>query len=235
MIPVLITALVNRPDLLTRLARSIDTPVKRKLVIDNGQTGWKRRGWSVVTPPFLGLGWPGALNFGIEQTPDAPYWIGVNNDAWFPRGALRDLANRIEAADGPLVLHHEWTVFAMNRAVVETVGLFDVQSFYPVYYDDTDYSYRCYLAGIPVVDDREWVLEGDIGQTNVASQTIRADENLARANNRTWSLNHDAYVEKWGGPPGAERFTTPWGMKYGVPLPLWATRPSMVARDARRW
>lgn len=234
MIPVLITALVNRPDLLDRLADSIDVPVERKLVLDNGRTGWRRDGWAVVTPPFLGLGWPGALNFGIEQTPDAPYWIGVNNDAWFEPGVLGELAERIEAADGPLVLHHSWTVFAMNRAVVETIGLFDVWSFYPVYFDDTDYSYRCRLAGIPIVDDRVWVLEGDYGDTRNSSQTIKSDPNLARANNRTWNLNRAAYIEKWGGPPGKETFTTPWGGKYGA-LPLWATRPNLAGREARIW
>ena len=231
MIPVLITALVNRPDLLDRLADSIDVPIERKLVVDNGHTGWTRDGWAVMAPPFLGLGWPGALNFGIEQTPDAPYWIGVNNDAWFEPGTLAELAARIEAATGPLVLHHEWTVFAMNRAVVDTIGLFDVASFYPIYYDDTDYAYRCHLAGIPVIDDRVWVLEGDIGQTSVASQTIRADEKLSHENDRTWALNHKAYVEKWGGPPGHETLRTPWGKD----LPLWVTRPDLDGRMARTW
>ena len=231
MIPLLVTALVNRPDLLDRLADSIDAPVERKLVVDNGHTGWTRDGWAVMTPPFLGLGWPGALNFGIEQTPGAAYWIGVNNDAWFEPGSLAELAERMESAEGPLVLHHEWTMFAMNRAVVDRVGLFDVASFYPIYYDDTDFAYRCHLAGIPVIDDRVWVLEGDIGQTGVASQTIRADERLAKENSRTWSLNHAAYVAKWGGRPGEERFTSPWDSGQ----PLWATRPDLNGRVARSW
>ena len=231
MIPVLITALVNRPDLLDRLADSIDAEVERKLVVDNGHTGWTREGWTVFAPPFLGLGWPGALNFGIEQTPDAPYWIGVNNDAWFEPGVLAELAARIEAADGPLVIHHEWTVFAMNRAVVQTIGLFDVHSFYPVYYDDTDYSYRCHLAKIPVVDDRVWVREGDVDGPDMASMTIRSDHTMSRENDRTWNLNHQAYVAKWGGPPGSERFRSPWNKN----LPLWATRPDMDGRAARVW
>jgi hypothetical protein len=230
-IPVLITALVNRPDLLDRLADSIDHPVDRKLVVDNGHTGWSRDGWHVMAPPFLGLGWPGALNFGIEQTPDAPYWIGVNNDAYFEPGVLAELAERICAATGPLVLHHEWTVFAMNRAVVDIVGLFDTACFYPVYYDDTDFSYRCHLAGVPVIDDRVWALEGDIGQTNVASLTIRSDERLSRENDRTWNINHNAYVNKWGGPPGHETYSSPWD----TGLPLWVTKPDLAGRAARSW
>ncbi|HZL94489.1 MAG TPA: hypothetical protein VFB99_12615, partial [Vicinamibacterales bacterium] len=150
---------------------------------------------------------------------------------WFEPGMLAELAARIEAADGPLVLHHEWTVFAMNRAVVQAIGLFDVHSFYPIYYDDLDYSRRCRLAGIPLIDDRVWVLEGDIGQTNVASQTIRSDAKLSRANDRTWKLNHAAYVAKWGGPAGQERFTTPWDSG----MPLWVTRPDMDGRADRVW
>jgi hypothetical protein len=227
-IPALITSIVNRPDLLDRMIDSVDVPVGRFLVVDNGNVGYQREGVTVWSPPFGSLGWPGTQNFGIRQTPDAPWWLMVNNDAWFEPGKLAELAALMDAADGPVVRHHEFTVLAINRATVDTIGLLDEDSFWPLYYDDTDYAYRCHLAGIPVIDD-PWCLEGD--DEWPVSLTVRSDEALSKANNRTWEINKAAYVAKWGGIPGEERFTTPWDRD----LPLWATRPDMDGRVARRW
>ena len=227
MIPVLVTSIVNRPDLLDRMLDSIDVSVGRSLIVDNGRVGYQREGWTVWQPPYESLGWPGTLNFGIEQTPDAPWWLFVNNDAWFEPGKLALLCERM-ADPEPKILHHVWTSVAMNRAVVEKIGLFDTWSFYPLYFDDTDYARRCFLAGVPV-EEGDWCLEGDDDWP--VSLTIRSDPALSMANNRTWQLNQDAYVAKWGGLPGRETFDTPWGQG----LPLWATRPSPNARQARRW
>jgi len=226
-IPVLVTSIVNRPDLLDRLLDSIDVPVGRSLIVDNGRVGYQRDGWTTWQPPYESLGWPGTLNFGIEQTPDAPWWLFVNNDAWFEPGKLALLCERM-ASDQAQVLHHEWTVAAISRAVIETVGLFDTWSFYPLYFDDTDFARRCALAGVPV-EEGDWCLEGD--DEWPVSLTVRSDPALSMANNRTWQLNQAAYVAKWGGLPGSETFETPWG----AGLPLWATRPSPCARTARRW
>jgi hypothetical protein len=229
-IPVFITALLNRPDLLDRLVDSIDVPIERALVVDNGHTGWTREGWAVVAPPFMGLGWPGALNFGITQTPDAPWWFFANNDAYFEPGKLAMMVDRMQSAEGPLVITDGYTVGALNRAVVDAVGLFDEWSFYPIYFDDSDYSYRCHLAGVPIEYDK-WCLEGDIGETNNASMTTKSDPALAQVNNRTWQLNEAAYIAKWGGLPGHERYTRPWDRD----LPVWATKPDPRGRMLRSW
>lgn len=226
-VPVIITSIVNRPDLLDRMIDSVDVPVGRFLVVDNGNVGYQREGVTVWSPPFGSLGWPGTQNFGIMQTADAPWWLIVNNDAWFPPGKLAELCALMER-DDPVVHHHEFTMFALNRAVVETIGLVDEHSFWPLYFDDTDYAYRCHLAGIPL-HYGQWIREGD--DDHPVSLTIHSDPQLAWANNRTWQLNQTAYMEKWGGLPGDETYSTPWGLD----LPLWATRPSAVGRDARRW
>lgn len=236
MIPVVITSTMNRPDLLDRLLDSLDVEVGRTLVVDNGRIGYQREGVTVFTPPFQSLGWPGTLNFGVMQAPDAPWWLLVNDDAWFESGKLALLAEDVEsdiAAGRAIVNHHEWTVVALTSLVVERVGLFDEHSFWPLYFDDTDYSYRCHLAGIPVVEG-DWCREGDIGHEDVKNEhaaTVRSDPDLAAANNRTWQLNRAAYIAKWGGPPGREQFTTPWGRD----LPLWATKPDPWGRLARAW
>lgn len=231
MIPVLITSIMNRPDLLDRMLDSIDVPVGRTLVVDNGRTGYQREGVTVWQPPFQSLGWPGTLNFGVMQTPDAPWWLMVNNDAWFEPGKLALLIETMATSER--IHHHEWTVVALPRSVVDRVGLFDEWSFWPLYFDDTDYSRRCDLAGIPVAEG-DWCREGDLdhaGDRNQHAQTIRSDRDLERANNRTWQLNRQAYVAKWGGPPGHETYATPWGRD----VPLWATKPDTDGRVARAW
>lgn len=234
MIPVFITVVLNRYDLLERLLASIDVPVGRGLVVDNGRSGWTREfndgDWRVWSPPFNGLGWPGALNFGITQTPDAPWWCFANNDAWFEPGSLERMAQRMEAADGPLVVTEGFTVGAINREAVDVVGLFDEWSFFPIYFDDNDYTYRCRLAGVSLERD-SWCREGDLDGKPSHSLTTKSDPELDRANNRTWQLNRQAYVAKWGGPPGRERFTTPWGRD----VPIWATKPDVDGRTARTW
>jgi hypothetical protein len=240
-IPTLITSIMNRPDYLDRLIDSIDVPVGRGLIVDNGRTGYPApvrtfltpegqhdEHWAVMQPPFASLGWPGTLNFGITQTPAAPWWLLVNNDAWFEPGKLALLCERMAAQEAPAVLHHEWTVVALPLGVVERVGLFDEWSFSPLYFDDTDYARRCALAGI-AVEEGDWCLEGDEGRQHAG--TVRSDPELARANNLTWVLNRAAYVAKWGGPPGRETFDTPWNQG----LPLWATKPDLWGRMARTW
>ena len=240
MIPVLTVSLYNRPDLLDRLLDSVDVHVERGLIVDNGKVGYERDfphgDWRIWQPPFQSLGWPGTLNFGIMQTPDAPWWMFVNNDAWFDPGKLQLLSETTEAAIArgeAVVHHHEWTVFTISRLVIERVGLFDEWSFWPLYFDDTDYSRRCHLEGIPVING-EWCHEGDLDWTDIKldhASTVRSDPGLAHANNRTWQLNRQAYVAKWGGPPGRERFATPWDR----PVPIWATKPDVDGRVARAW
>ena len=229
-IPVLITALVNRPDLLDRMFDTLDIPFERALVVDNGHTGYRREGVTTFEPPFTGLGWPGALNFGITQTPEAPWWFFTNNDAYFEPGVLVELVERMAAATGPLLITEGYTVGGINRAMVDAVGLFDDWSFYPIYFDDSDYTRRVHLAGA-TIEYGKWCLEGDIGETDVPSLTIKSDPALAVANNRTWILNEQAYVAKWGGIPGQETFTSPWGRD----LPVWVTKPDLRGRQIRSW
>lgn len=232
MIPVLITSIVNRPDLLDRMFDTLDVPVGRALVVDNGHVGYQREGVTVCEPPFESLGWPGSLNFGIMQTPEAPWWLFVNNDAYFEPGSLARLVDRMQDAGGvPRLVTDGYTVGGLNRAMVELVGLFDEWSYFPIYFDDTDYSRRAALSGYPV-EHGHYCLEGDIGEVDVPSLTTKSDPVLSAANNRTWALNEAAYVAKWGGLPGAERFTVPWD-RPGTPL--WATHPDPRGRMLRTW
>jgi hypothetical protein len=234
-IPVLIAPVYNRHDLLDRMLASVTHPVHRGLVIDNGMTGYGLPDfvgseWAVTSPPFMSYGYPGSINYGITQTPDAPWWLWTSNDVVFGDGDLDAIVEMMDRATGPRLVSWHFAMGAVNREMVEEVGLFDEWSFWPLYFDDNDYAYRCAMAGYPV----EWyagenMSEGADGHQT--SMTIHSDPSLAAANAVTWQINKRAYKEKWGGPPGKETLRTPWGKR----LPLWATKPDPLGRVIRNW
>lgn len=236
MIPAFISPSYNRPDLLERMLRSVDVPVGRGMVIDNGMLGLTADAlglgpeWRVFQPPFSSMGLPGSINFGIAQTADAPWWLWASNDLVFGPGDLAAISDLVESyGPNPVMVTYRFAFLALNRAVVQTIGLFDEYSFHPIYFDDTDLARRASLADIPVLHDKWHISEGADGFRY--SVTVQTDERISHANNRTWKLNENAYRAKWGGLPGHETFDTPWDLG----LPLWATRPDMDGREKRAW
>lgn len=235
MIPVCIATAYNRMDLLERMLASIDEPIGRGLVIDNARTGYEGPSflgpeWHVFSPPFLSLGYPGSINFGISQTPDAPWWFWVSNDVVFGEGDLAQIAGIMEdAGRGPRIVTHDYAWGAINRAAIDRVGLFDEWSFWPIYFDDNDMAMRCLLGEVEWVHYQGTISQGADGFET--SLTINSDEGLKVANARSWALNEAAYVDKWGGLPGHEWHQTPWNRD----LPLWATKPDLRGRVSRSW
>lgn len=232
MIPVLICPIVNRPDLLRRMLASVDVPVGRIVVVDMTDVPEPVHPEQLTIRPLISLGYPGAINAGIMQTPDAPWWLFASNDIAFAPGNLAEIVGLIEESEGPAFVTGDRAddrmlrnaYGAVNVAAIEAVGLFDEHAFYPIYFDDDDWERRCRLGGV------EWVeFNGQIHHDR--SSTIRSDARAAEGNGRTFAENRRRYMEKWGGAPGAERFTTPYGL--GVPLSF--TRPDPAGRAARAW
>jgi GT2 family glycosyltransferase len=229
-IPVFIAPVISRFDLLGRMLASVDVPVERGIIVDNSCTGYAaREPWRVLVPPYGGMGYTGGINAGIAQTPEAPWWMWASNDVLFGPGDLAAIAQLMAEAEGARLVTHGFTWGAINRACVETVGLFDEWSFWPIYFDDTDYLNRCILGGVDWIVYEGGIRHGADGHAN--SVTIKSDVRHEDANNRSWALNRQAYIEKWGGPPGKETFSSPWNSG----LPLWAVRPDPAGRAARVW
>jgi GT2 family glycosyltransferase len=228
MIPVLIAPVLNRWDLAERMLASIDEPAERTIVVDNGgivPTEWPGE----VLDPLLNLGFSGAINAVIAQTPAAPWWLWASNDIAFGPGDLAAITALIEAATGPAVVTGSraddrllrFAYTAINRACIETVGFLDEWSFFPIYFEDDDYERRCHLAGA------EWlVYDGAIRHDR--SSTINSGPT---GNGRTFPLNRERYVAKWGGPPGGETYTTPWNRA----VPLSFLQPDLAGRAERAW
>lgn len=228
MIPVVIAPVVSRYDLLERMVRSLTT-TGRLIVVDNGRTGYwlpdgmRTGGTQEYIRPTTGLGYCGGINAGILQSPEAPWWLWVSNDIEFGDGDIAYIESMMYTTSEPRVITGGCTWGAMNRAVVDVVGLWDEHNFYPIYYDDNDFAYRCQLVGV------EWIeYEGNIthGVGQGPSVTIQSSDAHRAANQVTFEMNHRTYLEKWGGEPRHEVFTTPWNTGY----PVWYTKPNLTNR-----
>jgi GT2 family glycosyltransferase len=192
-IPVLGFATLKRFDLADRLLASIDYPVEHLVIVDNsGTQSWtptqpdKVKNLWLIRVPF-GLGLVGAWNLIVKSTPHAPYWVLVNDDAWFGEGALDVIAQ--DANPDGLSFPHvspEWSCIVLGQKVVEQVGLYD-ERLYPLYFDDNDYERRIRNAGLPVRR-----IDAIVHHDN--SSTLKAG--YENQNNRTYSRNQSLFESK---------------------------------------
>lgn len=154
MIPVLGFATLKRFDLAERLLRSIDYPVEHLVIVDNSGTC----SWNPIKPDFVvnmwvirvpfGLGLVGAWNLIVKSTPYAPYWVLVNDDAWFEPNEMKKIPLEVDKeAMNFLNITPQWSGVVLGEGMVDKVGLYD-ENFYPLYFDDNDYERRIDLAGV---------------------------------------------------------------------------------------
>ena len=192
MIPVLGFATLKRFDLAQRLLDSIDYPVEHLVIVDNSGTNtWQpsqpdkvKNLWMIRVP--FGLGLVGAWNLIVKSTPYAPYWVLVNDDAWFGEGALEIIAQDADP-DGLSFPHivPDWSCIVLGQKVVEQVGLYD-ERLYPLYFDDDDYERRIRNAGLSVKR-----IEAIVHHNN--SSSLQGNE---AKNNRTFQANQRLYQSK---------------------------------------
>jgi GT2 family glycosyltransferase len=226
---ILIVPTLNGWDRIPRLLHSIDVPA-RVVIVDNNQSG-RRLGSHAYIRPIANLGFAGSINAAIAQTPDEPWWMWAGDDIEFGPGDLAAITALMDTAQPRLVTGDRsderllrFAYAALNRECIEAVGLLDEWTFFPAYFDDDDYEYRCRLGGVSWVTYNGAILHS-------RSATIRTDAAMAAANARTFPENAARYVAKWGGPPGSERFSRPWDK----PVPLSYAPPDIAGRASRTW
>jgi len=156
MIPVIGFATLKRFDLAERLIASIDYPVEHLVIVDNsGEQSWQpvkpdlvSKMWVIRVP--YGLGLVGAWNLIIKTTPYAPYWLLVNDDAYFEAGALEKIASEVDTqALNFLQINTAWSAVVFGEGMIDKVGLYD-ERFYPLYFDDNDLERRVRQHGVPI-------------------------------------------------------------------------------------
>ena len=156
MIPCMIVPILRGPEILDRMLDTIDYPVRKLIVIDNGDVIRHTIGpvehvqsTKVIKMP-ANLGVAGSWNLGIKADPCAPWWLITNFDVEWPDGSLRMFAEQASGADVLLAQSPQpYCAFAVGEDVVQRVGLFD-EGFHPAYFEDNDYELRCAIEGVKV-------------------------------------------------------------------------------------
>jgi len=154
----MIVPVLTRYDLLDRMIKSINYPIKDLVIVDNGAkqqdwsptwNQWVSKVWHLKFPSNLGV--PGSWNLGIKSLPFADYWLVTNFDVEWGGDSLK-MFQELSRKD-KLILSNgspAWCAFSLGWEVVEKVGLFD-ESFVPAYFEDNDYQRRCENQNVEVL------------------------------------------------------------------------------------
>jgi GT2 family glycosyltransferase len=192
MIPVLGFATYSQFDLANRLLASIDYPVENLVIVDNsGLKTWEPKQpeqvknlWLIRVP--FGLGLVGAWNLIIKSTPYAPYWVLVNDDAWFEAGALEIISKEVDPEALNFVdIIPSWSCVVFGQGAIAKAGLYD-ERFYPLYFDDNDLQRRMENAGVKIHQI----------QAGVNHQNSSSLEGKRKENNRTYDANRKLMDKK---------------------------------------
>jgi GT2 family glycosyltransferase len=193
MIPVLGFATLKRFDLAERLLASIDYPVEHLVIVDNsGSQSWNPEKpalvanlW-VIRVPF-GLGLVGAWNLIVKSTPYAPYWLLVNDDAWFEAGSLEKIHAEVDTEALNFVdIVPQWSCVAFGEGMIDKVGLYD-ERFYPLYFDDNDLERRIRHHGVAIR-----TIEAKVNHEN--SSTLKSG--FEQYNTKSFAANSFLYSKK---------------------------------------
>ena len=215
-IPTLICPVLNGADLLFEMLNSIDHPIDRVVIVDNGDVvvdgsedhmieliGLRSKFDLRIIAPGHNLGVAASWNLGMKAAPVSPYFLITNHDITFGEGDLARLEAIVDP--GAAAVYHllGFAAFAITRHALNAIGTFD-ENFINGYDEDVDFSRRCELANLPRID------VGWSG-THVGSATIMANPALRAWNGQSHMANDAYYARKWGGPKqGGETFDTPF-------------------------
>jgi GT2 family glycosyltransferase len=192
-IPVLGFCTLTRFDLAERLLRSIDFPVEHLVIVDNSGTqtwnpvkpDWVEKMWLIRVP--FGLGLVGAWNLIVKSTPYSPYWVLVNDDAWFEPGSLKAITEDVDTqALNFLDIVPAWSAVVFGEGMIEKTGLYD-ERFYPLYFDDNDLERRANFHNVPINH-----IPAKVHHDN--SSTLNSG--YAEQNNKSYINNHRLYEQK---------------------------------------
>lgn len=123
----------------------------------------------------------------IKATPYAPYWVLVNDDAWFASGALETIEREVdtEALNFVNIEQTPWAAPVFGEGCIRRAGLYD-EAYYPIYFDDNDFERRIRQAGVEVKQLT----------ARIHHEPMTTRQNFLEQNARTWAANEQRYKEK---------------------------------------
>jgi GT2 family glycosyltransferase len=136
-----------------RMLRSIDYPVGKVMIINNGedigvasaldQLALTSRLPLEVVKPEKNLGCAASWNLAMSENPQADYWLFIGNDIELHRGDLEKIDQFITEHPRYVTCPANWghSLFAVTRVGLDQIGYFD-ENFYPAYHEDQDHMYR---------------------------------------------------------------------------------------------
>lgn len=201
---------VNRPDLLDKAFSSAWDLRANLTIIDNSEDGLDRPfpGIYVMRPP-VPLTFSQTMNWMLADSRrhGASICMWMHSDAEAEEGSAMALLGAARVALdagvrwGVLFTNYD-AMSAINLKAVEEVGDFDTNIQW--YTADNDYYRRMKLAGWDCMDT-------GIEVKHTPSQTLNADPAIRAQVDTLIPLRTMYYETKWGGPPGLEKFKTPFG------------------------
>lgn len=205
------SSLIVLPTLSTKWARrtidSLREPERSTslLVIDNGArplpVRLQRAVWRHERAGH-NLGVPGSWNRGIAALDehDARWLVIVSEAIEFEDGGAAWL-DALDEHDVAVWSPYGFHLAAIERSTIEQVGPFD-EGFAPGYFEDSDYLRRMACEGLMGTQLYEVPGVRDHGEAHSIKEGLVHVE---------FGPLTQRYRDKWGGPPGAERFARPWG------------------------
>jgi len=190
MVPVVIIPVLNRYDLLERCIDSLDFPVDKIIIIDNGgrieedclmMPRHSRHGKTYTLDMPSNLGVASSWNLGIKMTPFASGWILLNSDAWFMPNKLEQFWEQCYPNEIHLTGSPEWACAWIGSEVVKDVGLF-CEGFHPAYFEDNDFERRAVRLGVNIRRSQDIIMHDN-------SSTLLSDVSYQGKNSRTFESN----------------------------------------------
>ncbi len=194
MVPVVIIPVLNRYDLLERCIDSLDFPVDKIIIIDNGgkieedclvMPRHSRHNKTYILDMPSNLGVATSWNLGIKMTPFASGWILLNSDAWFMPNKLEQFWEQCYPNEIHLTGSPEWACAWIGSSVVKDVGLF-CEAFHPAYFEDNDYERRAVRLGKTIRKSQDIIMHDN-------SSTLLSDVAYQAKNSATFNSNHELF------------------------------------------
>ena len=194
MVPVVIIPVLNRYDLLERCLDSLDFPVDKIIIIDNGgkieedclvMPRHSRHGKTYTLDMPSNLGVATSWNLGIKMTPFASGWILMNSDAWFMPNKLEQFWEQCYPNEIHLTGSPDWACAWIGSEVVKDVGLF-CEAFHPAYFEDNDYERRAVRLGVNIRKSQDIIMHDN-------SSTLLSDVSLQGKNSKSFMSNLELF------------------------------------------